>query len=62
MPFLQNGATGIGGTAAYKKGNEGLWFDECDVAGVGLRDLPPCGDDNNFGGIVPVSAQGVFTE
>ena len=58
---MQNGATGTGGTAAWKEGAEGLWYDECDVSGLGNRNLPPCVDDNSFESgdgesIVPVSA------
>ena len=31
----QNGATGTGGTYAFKKGWEGAWEKECDLAGLG---------------------------
>ncbi len=32
----QNGATGVGGTYAFKKGWEGAWEKECDLAGLGM--------------------------
>ena len=58
--FEQNGATGQGGTAAYKHGYDGLWADECDISGLGVRNLPPCLDDNDFASIIPIGAQGIF--
>lgn len=59
--LFQNGASGTGGTAAWKEGVEGPWYDECDLSGLGSRDLSPCMDDNSFksgdgDSIVPISA------
>eukprot|EP00291_Cryptomonas_curvata_P016473 CAMPEP_0172153416 /NCGR_PEP_ID=MMETSP1050-20130122/1428_1 /TAXON_ID=233186 /ORGANISM="Cryptomonas curvata, Strain CCAP979/52" /LENGTH=85 /DNA_ID=CAMNT_0012821941 /DNA_START=12 /DNA_END=269 /DNA_ORIENTATION=- len=61
MLILPNGASGTGGTAAWKEGVEGPWYDECDLSGLGSRDLSPCMDDNSFKSgdgesIVPISA------
>ena len=46
--LLPNGATGTGGTYAFKKGWEGAWEKECDLAGLGHEGLDPCTDDNSF--------------